>query len=163
MIEVISVNNNVGTQSIGWMYFLCGFFILSILPGCKLIARDVSEAHDVKWKDFFVLKLPAESETEYKLLLSKGVTFEYSWKTDKGIIFYDLHGDPTGDTTGYFKSFKKGSASNSSGTIVSVFDGPHGWFWKNTNHHPVVVILKTKGEYTRLDLKKIETEHKSID
>jgi len=124
---------------------------------------DIHETNDVQWKDFFVLKLPARSETEYKLYLKKGATFEYSWKTDKGEIFFDLHGDPAGDTTGYFKSFRTGTGDQSSGLIVSLFDGPHGWYWKNSNSYPVVVILKSKGEYTRLNLKKKETIHDSID
>ena len=127
------------------------------------MGRDIRETNGVQWKDFFVLNLPAKSETEYKLYLEKGAIFEYSWKTDKGELFFDLHGDPDGDITGYFKSFKKGTGNRSSGVINSLFDGPHGWYWKNTNAHPVVVILKAKGEYTRLDLKKKETTHDSID
>jgi len=125
---------------------------------------DVDGTREIQWKDFIVLKLPARSETEYKLHLSKGATLEYSWKSDAGELFYDLHGDPTGDTTGYFKSFKKNTESESSGVITSVFDGPHGWYWKNNNPDPVGIILKVKGEYTRLDLKKEKkTTHNSID
>ena len=125
---------------------------------------DVNGPAEIQWKDFIVLKLPARSETEYKLHLTKGATLEYFWKTDSGELFYDLHGDPTGDTTGYFKSFRKNTESVSSGAITSVFDGPHGWYWKNNNSHPVGIVLKVKGEYSRLDLKKDKaTTHNSID
>jgi len=112
---------------------------------------DVNIPNEMKWKDFIVLKLPARSESEYKLHLTKSATLEYSWKTDVGKLFYDLHGDPTGDTTGYFKSFKKNTESQSSGAITSEFDGPHGWYWKNDNPHPVNIVLKVAGQYKRLD------------
>jgi len=125
---------------------------------------DVNDATELQWKDFIVLQLPARSETEYKLHLTKGATLEYSWQTDKGKLFYDLHGDPTGDTTGYFKSFKKNTESQSTGVITSEFDGPHGWYWKNSNPHPVSIILKVNGDYSRLDAKKKErSTHNSID
>ena len=124
---------------------------------------DVNNSTEIQWKDFIVLKLPARSETEYKLHLTKGATLKYSWKADAGELFYDLHGDPTGDTTGYFKSFKKNTESESSGEITSVFDGPHGWYWKNNNSHPVGIILKVKGEYSRLDVKNKTIIENSAD
>jgi len=124
---------------------------------------DVGNTKEISWNDFIVLKLPARSETEYKLHLAKGATLEYSWKTDKGELFYDLHGDPTGDTTGYFKSFQKDTEGESSGVITSEFDGPHGWYWKNNNSHDVSIILKVKGEYSRLDLKNNMANKGSAD
>jgi len=123
---------------------------------------DADGSGDVQGKDVISVEIPARGEKEYKFHLTKGATLEYSWKTDSGKLFFDFHGEPTGDTTGYFKSFKKSTSSQSSGSITSEFDGPHGWYWKNNNSHPVIIELNVKGEYSRLDLKK-KTTHNSID
>lgn len=106
------------------------------------------------WKDTITVTLPARGEKEYKLQLAKGATLEYSWATDKGKLFSDFHGEPKGDTTGYFKSFLKGTERQSKGTLTTVFEGTHGWYWKNNNSYPVIVTLKVSGEYLRLDLDK---------
>ena len=104
------------------------------------------------WKDVITITIPARGDKEYKLLFAKGTTFEYSWET-KGInLFYDFHGEPKDDKTGYFKSFKKNTESNSSGTLTTLFEGSHGWYWKNNTSSAVDIILKVNGDYQRLDL-----------
>ena len=105
-----------------------------------------------EWKDTILITIPARRGLEYKLLLAEGATLEYQWKADKGRLFFDLHGDPEGDTTGYFKSFTKGTKALASGSLTSVFKGVHGWYWKNNNTFPVIVTLNVDGEYQRIDL-----------
>jgi hypothetical protein len=34
-----------------------------------------------------------------------------------------------------------------SGTIEAVFDGNHGWFWRNRSSETVVITLRTRGDY----------------
>jgi len=106
------------------------------------------------WKDIITITIPARGDKEYKLYLANGAVFEYSWKTNGEKLFYDFHGEPEGDTTGYFKSFKKSTESETSGTLTAVFDGTHGWYWKNNSSSAVDIILKVKGEYQRIDLEK---------
>jgi hypothetical protein len=108
------------------------------------------------WKDVITVTIPARGDKEYKLLLTKGATLEYSWKTNGAELFYDFHGEPTGDKTGYFKSFKKNTESESSGTLTPSFNGTHGWYWKNNSSSAVDIVLKVNGEYQRLDLMKKE-------
>lgn len=118
------------------------------------------------WKDVITVTLPARGDKEYKLLLTKGATLEYSWKTNGAELFYDFHGEPTCDKTGYFKSFKKNTESESSGTLTPSFNGTHGWYWKNNSSSAVDVILKVNGVYQRLDLikkQKSETSKKDSD
>lgn len=105
------------------------------------------------WKDVIAITIPARSDKEYKLQLTKGATFEYSWQSDKGMLFFDFHGEPKGDTTGYFKSFDKDANSQSNGSLTTIFEGTHGWYWKNNNPYPVNITLNLNGEYQRLDLK----------
>jgi len=109
--------------------------------------------HRTNWNDVITVTIPARGDKEYKLLFSKGATFEYSWETTGTKLFYDFHGEPKDDKTGYFKSFKKGTESKSNGALTTSFDGTHGWYWKNNSSSAVDVVLKIAGEYQRLDLK----------
>jgi len=111
------------------------------------------------WKDIITVTIPARGDKEYKLHLTKGATFEYSWKSDGERLFYDFHGEPAGDTTGYFKSFKKNTETRSSGTLTALFSGTHGWYWKNNSASAVNITLKINGEYQHVDSKKkLQTE-----
>lgn len=106
------------------------------------------------WTDTIQLNIPARGDLEYKLQQTQGAVFEYSWQTNQGSLFYDFHGEPEGDTTGYFKSFEKDTRTNASGALQTTFAGTHGWYWKNNNAFPVTVTLNLKGEYQRLDAAK---------
>ncbi|MFT7186481.1 MAG: hypothetical protein ACI84K_001884 [Pseudohongiellaceae bacterium] len=127
--------------------------------------------HPSQWKDSIEVVIPARGEKEYKLFLTKGATFKYTWQTKGEELFFDFHGEPADDTTGYFKSFKKSTESQSSGSLTSVFEGTHGWYWKNSTRLPVTISLKVNGEYQLLDKKKPSentipnpiTTHQSID
>ena len=111
-------------------------------------------ANRTDWKDVITVTIPARGDKEYKLLFAKGATFEYSWETNGEKLFYDFHGEPKGDKTGYFKSFKKSTESKSSGTLTTLFEGTHGWYWRNNTSSAVEIVLKINGDYQRLDLIK---------
>ena len=106
------------------------------------------------WKDIIAVTIPARGEKEFKLLLTKGAKLEYSWSTSGTELFYDFHGEPSEDKTGYFKSFKKSTEGQSSGSLIALFEGTHGWYWKNNTQSAVTVVLKVNGEYQRIDLNK---------
>ena len=110
-------------------------------------------AQKADWKDIVTITIPARGDKEYKLMLAKGATFEYAWQSDKGALFFDFHGELKGDTTGYFKSFDKGTSNRKNGSLTTIFEGTHGWYWKNNNPYPVTITLNVNGEYQRLDLK----------
>jgi len=111
-------------------------------------------ANRTDWKDVITVTIPARGDKEYKLLFPKDTTFEYSWETNGAKLFYDFHGEPKGDKTGYFKSFEKNTKSKSSGTLTTSFEGTHGWYWKNNTSSAVDIILKINGEYQYMDLMK---------
>jgi len=149
-----------------------GEFVSVEEPAQKAQKLEVSQQSD--WKNTITVTIPARGDKEYKLHVDKGARFEYSWETDGAELFYDFHGEPKGDTSGYFKSFKKGTSSQDIGSLTTTFAGTHGWYWKNNTQSPVVITLKTKGEYQRPDLDKVmqqaeplqtpvSTTHDSID
>lgn len=121
------------------------------------LAKNVAQS---LWKDSINIIIPARGDKEYKFYLEKGATLEYTWSTDGAKLFFDFHGEPAGDTTGYFKSFNKSSESQSSGSLTTSFAGTHGWYWKNNSPTPVTITLKVKGEYQRLDVKKVNDQIK---
>jgi hypothetical protein len=104
------------------------------------------------WQDTITISIPARGETEYKLLLGEGSTFEYTWKTDGAKLFFDFHGEPTGGSDGYFESFDKRTDSQAGGTLIATFSGTHGWYWDNkSGTEPVTIELKVRGDYRRID------------
>jgi hydrogenase/urease accessory protein HupE len=136
--------------------------------------KNIKVAQQSEWKDTVTITIPARGDKEYKLHFDKGAMFEYSWKTAATELFFDFHGEPKGDTSGYFKSFKKSTSSQESGALTTTFAGTHGWYWKNNTQSPVIITLKTKGEYQRPDLDRVmqqkealqapvSTTHDSID
>lgn len=117
----------------------------------KPSASTTKKALQVDKKDIISITIPAKGEKEYKLQLAKGASFEHTWKTDKGELFFDFHGEPKGDTTGYFKTFEKGTKSSAGSSLTTEFAGTHGWYWRNSHAFPIVVTLNVSGEYKRLD------------
>ena len=112
----------------------------------------IIESSTIKqWKDTIIITLLARGELEYKVYLDKGATLKFMWKTNQGKLFFDFHGEPKGDTRGYFKSFNKDTLQVSKGSLTAIFDGTHGWYWKNNNSFPLTITLNLSGQYKRLD------------
>lgn len=130
----------------------------------KLLQKTAVDKQDTTlWKDTISIIIPARGEKEYKFYLMKDATLEYAWQTNAGAeLFYDFHGEPAGDTTGYFRSFKKSSDSQSSGSLTSSFEGTHGWYWKNNTSSTVSIVLQSRGEYQRTDLNNVIQQTESM-
>lgn len=99
------------------------------------------------WQDSVMITVPARKGLEYKFHINKGEKLEFVWKTDGSSLYFDFHGEPQGDTTGYFKSFKESTQSESSGTLIAPFTGSHGWYWENKTNSTIMIHLKTRGQY----------------
>jgi len=105
-------------------------------------------------KDTVEVVVPAGRGIEYKFQLSKSQTMSYEWKTDGVELYLDLHGEPEGDTTGYYESYTIATASEMSGQFTTPFTGVHGWYWKNKTEQDIKVTLTTKGFYEVIGIKK---------
>lgn len=91
---------------------------------------------------------------EIKLRAQKGVRIAYSWSVSGGAVNYDTHGDPLAKQRGFYHGYGKGKASvGQKGTIVTAFDGTHGWFWRNRSEQRVIITLQTSGRYT--DIRRV--------
>ncbi|WP_300421046.1 hypothetical protein [uncultured Pseudoalteromonas sp.] len=98
--------------------------------------------------------IPANRGVEYKFEMQQYEKMTYEWMTDGASLHFDLHGEPAGDTTGYFESYAIANLSEMKGSFTAPFGGSHGWYWKNTTNKPISVQLMVKGEYTVIGLKK---------
>ena len=97
--------------------------------------------------------VPPERGVENKFTLLQYQKMTYEWKTDGAVLYFDLHGEPEGDTTGYFESYAIATLNEMEGSFTAPFTGVHGWYWKNTSSKPVTVQLVVTGDYSEHGLK----------
>ena len=123
-------------------------------PAEELIEPVIASCDTVSVQDDSVtITILPHSGLEYKLYVEKGELLSYSWQTDGVALYFDFHGEPKGDTTGYFKSYKETILAKDSGSKKIPFSGSHGWYWKNETSLPVIVSLQTKGVYQVIGLR----------
>ena len=114
----------------------------------------VEMPQDSDWQeDSATIVVPAGKGLEYKFYLVKGDAMRYDWSSTDGELYFDFHGEPEGDTTGYFESYTVSTADKVRGTFNASFDGTHGWYWKNKSQAPITVTLRTQGQYKVLGIK----------
>lgn len=139
-------------------------FLMQMQGYSHEVPEDVSSAHQTdpassavvgqdQWKDTVTITVPGGKGLEYKFHVKKDDILEYAWDTGGAKLFFDFHGEPQGDTTGAFESFKKATESSSAGVFKAPFSGSHGWYWKNKGLRDVKVTLKTRGDYGIIGLR----------
>lgn len=99
------------------------------------------------------IEVPAHSGVEYKFTMEEHQKLSYQWITNGTALYFDLHGEPKGDTTGYFESYAIATLNTMEGSFTTPFSGEHGWYWKNTSDSTVTVQLTFRGEYSKHELK----------
>lgn len=97
--------------------------------------------------------VPAGRGVEYKFIMEQHQKLEYEWSTGGISLYFDLHGEPRGDSTGYFESYVIATSDEIKGSFTVPFAGSHGWYWKNISDKDVTVQLRVKGDYSHHGLK----------
>ncbi len=122
--------------------------VAQVQPIAKPVAQPVATpAPALKTNQMTVTLKPGEG-TEIKLEMLKNKTVSYEWTTAGGPVNYDTHGEPYNGEKGYFHSYNKGKQVKSDkGEFTAIFDGTHGWFWRNRSNNDVTISLKTTGDY----------------
>jgi hypothetical protein len=124
---------------------------LTAAPAANAGATSPTPAAGAIRTDEMKVTLQPGEGTEIKMQMLKGATVHYEWKTDGGLVNHDTHGDPANGPANTFHSYKKEKqVSGSSGEFAAVFDGKHGWFWRNRSDKPVTITLKTSGAYSSI-------------
>lgn len=88
--------------------------------------------------------LKPNENIEIKLAMNKGDKVDFTWSTDIGQAFYDLHADSSEVN---YHIYEKGTESTKSGILEAAFTGNHGWYWKNRTEQAITITLRTKGIY----------------
>ena len=122
--------------------------VAQVQPAAKPAAQPVATpAPALKTNQMTVTLKPGEG-TEIKLEMLKNTTVSYEWITAGGPVNYDTHGEPYNGEKGYFHSYTKGKQVNGDqGEFTAIFDGTHGWFWRNRSNNDVTISLTTTGDY----------------
>lgn len=122
--------------------------VAQVQPVQKPVAQPVTAPSPaLKTNQMSVTLKPGEG-TEIKLEMLKGKTVSYEWTATGGLVNYDTHGEPYNGEKGYFHSYNKGKQVKSNkGEFTALFDGTHGWFWRNRSNKDVTISLNTTGDY----------------
>jgi len=111
-------------------------------------SQDIKTEAEMEVKtENFSITIPPKKGIEYKFLMQKYQTMYYEWITNGEPLYFDLHGEPEGDTTGYFESYAIATSNKMKGSFTTPFTGSHGWYWKNKSDEPIFVQLMVKGHY----------------
>lgn len=108
---------------------------------------DSQEQASTAWKDKMMLVIKPGEGAEVKLLMTEGQTATFAWSAKGGPVNFDTHGDGNGNAISYEKGR---GVPNDEGELVAAFTGHHGWFFRNRNDNTVMVIIRTKGEYSAM-------------
>ncbi|MNJ25383.1 hypothetical protein D3C77_198270 [compost metagenome] len=125
--------------------------VAQVQPMATPTAQPTTAAPAAK-TDYMTLTLKPGEGREIKLEMRKGSTASYEW-TATGPVNHDTHGETYNAAQGDFHSYSKAKqVKGDAGEITALFDGTHGWFWRNRTNSEVTVSLKTSGDY--LSVKK---------
>jgi hypothetical protein len=115
--------------------------------GVGVSGGSIHTSHENSYRtDQVEVTLRPEEGLEYKFILDQGAMMVYSWQAD-GLLYYDFHGEPEGDTSGYFESYSATVNLEANGSFNAPFEGRHGWYWRNRGDQAVTLTLSTAGYY----------------
>ena len=143
VVLILPAEYNIDPTGLGEMLGLTALSPVSVEKQTQELLPDDQE-HGSRLVE---LLIPARGGLEYKLSMKKHASVEYEWVTNGTLLYVDMHGEPEGDTSGYFKSYVIATVGDMKGSFDAAFDGTHGWYWKNTTSEPVPVLLILQGEF----------------
>jgi hypothetical protein len=118
------------------------------------VAEPAAEPQPALKSDEITVTLKPGEASEIKLEMLNRATVSYEWATNGVPVNHDTHGEPYNGPKGYYHSYSKAKQiKGDKGELTAIFDGTHGWFWRNRSNQDVTITLKTKGEY--LSVKRV--------
>jgi hypothetical protein len=149
---ILPAEYNIDPTGIGHTLGLTVFHKVKVEKTTLLALEKVPKK--AKWAiETIEIIVPGLSGVEYKFTMPQYKKLSYEWSTNGSALYFDLHGEPEGDTTGYFESYAIATVKGMEGSFTTPFSGVHGWYWKNTSNSPVTVQLTVKGEFGKHSLK----------
>lgn len=97
------------------------------------------------------ITLEAFEGIELKAAMTEGQSFTFSWASQNGPVFVDMHGEPPNAGDNEFTSYWKEKAQETAaGAFVAPFEGTHGWYWQNMGEEPVTIQVSVSGFFQKL-------------
>jgi hypothetical protein len=111
------------------------------------VAEPAAEPQPALKSDEITVTLKPGEASEIKLEMLNKATVSYEWATNGVPVNHDTHGEPYNGPKGYYHSYSKAKQiKGDKGEFTAIFDGTHGWFWRNRSNQDLTITLKTKGE-----------------
>ncbi len=101
-------------------------------------------------RDSMTVTIQPAKRIEVKLVMKKGQKADFEWKSVGGDVGYNLHGEVPTDPSVKAHIYQRGSSSAEKGSIEAVFDGVHGWSWRNNGEKAVTITVKASGQFAAL-------------
>ena len=101
-------------------------------------------------RDSMKVTIQPTKRIEVKLVMTKGQKADFEWSTDGAEVAFNLHGEVPTDPSVKAHVYARGASKGEKGSVVAVFDGVHGWSWRNTGEKPVTVTVKASGQFSAL-------------
>lgn len=149
-LVILPAEYDIDPTGIGAMLGLTQLASPELTAPAKVITNSINTEFQKHSRKIII---PAGKGLEYKFNANTGDVIRYSWKSTKGSLFFDFHGEPKDDDTGYFESYAVGTGRQLKGVFTAPFDGSHGWYWKNKSASPITVLVKTGGHYQLVGIK----------
>ncbi|MDU9005443.1 hypothetical protein [Sedimentitalea todarodis] len=96
------------------------------------------------WRDESTFTLAPGDSAEWKLVMEEGQTVEYRMLVDGGRVNFAIDRHDGGNSVTYEKS--RGSTGD---------EGEQGCFWRNRDSQPATVTIQVRGEYYRIQRRKL--------
>ena len=149
---ILPAEYNIDPTGIGHELGLTVFHNVKSETSTPLSSQEAAEKSKGATETIEVI-VPAGRGVEYKFIMAQYQKLEYEWITDSSALYFDLHGEPEGDTTGYFESYAIATLGEMKGSFTAPFAGSHGWYWKNTSLKDIQIQLIFDGEFVIEGLK----------
>ncbi|MBV1919791.1 MAG: hypothetical protein KUG73_03860 [Pseudomonadales bacterium] len=149
-VAILPAEYNIDPTGIGASLGLTRLANTSAASQVKPVSEEVVGEYQENKLNIIV---PAGKGLEYKFSALKGDDIRYSWESTGGELFFDFHGEPKGDTTGYFQSYTVSTSDKVRGSLTAPFEGSHGWYWENKGDKPITVSVHIEGKYQLIGIK----------
>lgn len=151
---ILPAEYNIDPTGLGKALGLTVLSLPSSTPKALSSSSLSGNSTEVKALQFIEINVPAKKGVEYKFKMQQFDKMTYEWLTDNDAIYFDLHGEPEGDKTGYFESYAIASLTEMKGSFTAPFNGSHGWYFKNKTSKPITIQLMVEGQFEIIGLKQ---------
>jgi hypothetical protein len=100
-------------------------------------------------RDSMTVIIEPAKRVEVKLVMKKGEKADFEWRSTAE-VGYNLHGEVPTDPSVKAHVYQRGSSRGEKGNVEAVFDGVHGWSFRNNTEQSVTVTVKASGQFSAL-------------